>query len=330
VIDYFRVKQGIGSRSDRGAGRRGESALTSDAFAWLQRDVLAVRVETLDSCIGMSPPSTFDRLYGGQLVAQSLLAAAGTVDDDRAVNSAHTYFCRVGDPERPVVYRIHRVLNARRFSTRVVEAIQGDRVLATCTVSFHVPSGGLEFPCLPAHAPEPEGIPTRQDQIASAFSGRVPSNAGQNWPIDIRYIDQVPWSPVLPRAATNRLWVRADGRLSDEPLLHQGALAFASDLTMFEPIMYAHDISWERLIQGDGHWGASIDHAIWFHRPFRADGWLLHEHDLSAASSGRYFTTGRYFGQEGQLVATVAQEIVIIGADPVRPDDPHSTEGCVR
>jgi acyl-CoA thioesterase-2 len=279
----------------------------------------------------MSPPRVFDRLYGGQLVAQSLLAASSTVDDDRAIHSAHTYFCRVGDPELPVLYRVHRVHSARRFSTRVVEASQGDRVLATCTVSFHVPSEGLEFPTHATSAPEPEARATRPDQMAAAFGDRLPANAGLAWPIDIRYIDQAPWSPALPPVATNRLWVRTDGLLGDELLLHQGALAFASDLTMFEPIMYAHDdVSWEQLIQGEGHWGASIDHAIWFHRPFRADGWLLHEHDLSAASSGRYFTSGRYFEREGDLVATVAQEIVIIVVDPARPDVVRSTAGSVR
>ena len=299
-------------------------------FTWLQSDVLAVQVETPDTCIGISPPSTFDRLYGGQLVAQSLLAAATTVDDDRAIHSAHTYFCRVGDPEVPVLYRVHRVHSARRFSTRVVEASQDDRVLSTCTVSFHVPSDGLEFPSQTASAPEPDSLAPRPHQIAAAFGDRVPPNAGRAWPIDIRYVDQTPWSPALPRVATNRLWVRADGQLGDKLLLHQGALAFASDLTMFEPIMYAHDIAWERLIQGDGYWGASIDHAIWFHRPFRADRWLLHEHDLSAASSGRYFTSGRYFEREGSLVVTVAQEIVIIVADPARLDAPHSIAGSVR
>ncbi len=304
--------------------------MSSDVFGWLERDVLAVGVDGTDTCVGTSPPSTFDRLYGGQLVAQSLLSAATTVSDDRSIHSAHTYFCRVGDPTTPVTYRVHRVHEARRFSTRVVEANQGERVLSTCTVSFHVPSEGLEFQSLRVTAPAPDSLSTRPEQLGARFGDRVPSNAGQVWPIDIRYVDQTPWLPAVPSKAGNRLWVRADGRLGDDPLLHQGALAFASDLTMFEPIMYAHDISWEGLIQGEGFWGASIDHAIWFHRPFRADGWLLHEHDLSAASSGRYFTSGRYFKQEGELVATVAQEIVIIVADPARPGAPHSTAGSAR
>ena len=193
-----------------------------------------------------------------------------------------------------------------------------------------MPSEGLEFVSHVAPAPEPDGLPRRPEQMVAAFGDRLPSNAGLAWPIDIRYIDQTPWSPALPPVATNRLWVRTDGLLGDEPLLHQGALAFASDLTMFEPIMYAHDVSWEWLIQGEGYWGASVDHAIWFHRPFRADEWLLHEHDLSAASSGRYFTSGRYFGPQGGPVATVAQEIVILVADPARPDGAHTTAGAAR
>ena len=230
-------------------------------------------------------------------------------------------------PRETVAYAVQRLRDSSQFSTRLVIASQGDRPIATSTVSFQVPRDGFEHAVMPVASgtlPSPPSLPTRSARLAAVFGDDVPANARVPWPIDIRYIDHEPWeaAPKEPAAvAANRLWLRGDGPLGDDPLTHAGVLAYASDLTMFEPVIAPHGgppyfLKWERLQRGLVR-GASLDHSVWFHRPFRADEWLLHEQDSPVAHGSRGLTTGRFFTADGVLVASVAQEVVIL-ADPSR------------
>jgi acyl-CoA thioesterase II len=296
------------------------------AFSALVNEVLVVEPCGLDRFVGTRPAESFDRVYGGEVAAQGLQAAAGTVDPVRRVHSLHVSFLGIGDPTQPVVYAVQRLRDSSQFSTRLVISTQRERPIATSMVSFQVPRQGFEHTVTPVafgNLPSPESLPTRGAGIAAAFGDDLPANARIPWPIDIRYIDHEPWSrastaPTAP-PASNRLWLRGDGALGDDPLAHAGVLAYASDLTMFEPVIAPHGgapyfLTWGKVQRGMVR-GASLDHALWFHRPFRADEWLLHEQDSPVAHGSRGLTTGRFFTANGQLVASVAQEIVIL-VDP--------------
>jgi acyl-CoA thioesterase-2 len=293
--------------------------MSEKAFRWLVDDVLVVTPTGPMTFAGRVPPPSFDRIYGGQIAAQALLAARLTVAGGRPPNSLHTTFCRRGDPSQPIVYEVEELRESRHLSLRSVRAAQDDSTLAISVASFCASGGALEHQNIDAHAPDPEGLPTREESIEAVFGRDLPANLAQEWPIDLRYLDRSPWSPhagpepEVPAVAANRLWVRADGELHSEDLaVHAAVLAYASDLTMFEPVTYAHPGLWRRLTGGDGLFGASLDHAIWFHGPVRADRWLLHVHESPVARLGRGFTSGRYFTEEGTLVASVAQEILVL------------------
>ncbi|MCU1659627.1 MAG: acyl-CoA thioesterase [Pseudonocardiales bacterium] len=274
---------------------------------------------------GGRPVDSFSRVYGGEIAAQGLNAAGHTVSADRQVHSLHVSYLRGGAPKHPIVYAVESLRDSPEFSTRLVTASQNDRLIATMTASFQVPRPGLEHGLTAASdalVVAPESLTTRQERILARFGEDAPEGAAMPWPIDIRYIDHDPWlRPALPTGVpANRMWLRGDGRLSDDPLMHACVLAYASDLTMFEPVIYPHSgppyyLTWEKVHHG-GVRGASLDHSIWFHRPFRADEWLLHEQDSPVAHGARGLATGRFFAADGVLVASVAQEIVMFVDQP--------------
>jgi acyl-CoA thioesterase-2 len=303
----------------RRANRRIKPIMTrgTDAFIDLVETVLVLAPEGDDRFRAAHPAASIGRVYGGQLAAQGLRAAAHTTDPAREVHSLHVDFLRLGEPGESLVYLVQRLRDSSSFSTRAVAAWQGDRLLASLTASFQVPRPGLEHGIKPTSSgilPHPESLPRREEQIAAAL-GEVPVVARVPWPIDLRYVDHEPWRDT-PSEEPSRIWLRGDGALTDDPVLHACVFAYASDLTMFEPVIARHagpphHVSWERVSRGEIR-GATLDHTIWFHRPFRADEWLLHERDSAIAHGSRGLATGRYFTADGGLVASVAQEVALM------------------
>jgi acyl-CoA thioesterase-2 len=252
----------------------------------------------------------FDRVYGGQSLAEALMAAAATVDPVRRLHSAHCYFLRLGDPTRPVVYVVDRLRDTRSFSVRQVRAEQEGQAIITVTFSFAASNGGIDHQVAMPAGPPPEEVSPRDVALIALHDGNLPKNAGVPWPIDLRHVDQPPWDERIGDGR-HRVWMRADEALPDDPLLHAGLLLYASDLTMADAVTNQHPIVWEDLIAARGMFGASLDHGFWLHVPARIDDWLLHVQESTRAADGRGYTTGRFFDRRGTLVASVAQEIFI-------------------
>jgi acyl-CoA thioesterase-2 len=252
----------------------------------------------------------FDRVYGGLILADAMMAAAATVAPERQVHSAHSYFLRLGDPALPTAYSIDRLRDTRSLSVRQVRAEQAGRPIAVATFSFAAAGEGMSHQWPMPDAPPPEEVPPRDVELIALHGTDLPKNAGVPWPIDLRHIDQRPWDKAIGDGC-HRLWMRVDERLTDDPLLHACLLLYASDLTMADAVTAQHPIVWEDLIAARGMFGASLDHAFWLHAPVRIDEWILHVQESSRAANGRGFTTGRFFDQAGSLIASVAQEIFI-------------------
>jgi acyl-CoA thioesterase-2 len=249
------------------------------------------------------------RLFGGQVLAQALVAAGRTVEG-RAAHSLHGYFVLPGDVNTPVVYQVDRVRDGKSFTTRRVLAIQEGREIFTATCSFHAAEAGIEHSApLPA-TPAPGTLP-REIDLVRAMAHRIPERLRdvytQDRPIDFRPVDPVdPFAPEK-REAAKHVWFRADGRMPDDPILHQAVMAYASDYGLLGTSLLPHGLSFIMpRVQA-----ASLDHAVWFHRPFRVDDWLLYATDAPAAAGARAFTRGSLFTEDGALVASVAQEGLI-------------------
>jgi len=264
-----------------------------------------------DDRFGVTPaPGTFDRVYGGQNLAEALLAAARTVPPDRRVHSLHGHFLRIGDPALATIYAVERLRDTRSFSVRQVRAEQRGKTMVLATVSFATGGGGIAHQWTMPDAPAPDRITPRDVALLTRHAGDLPRNVGVPWPIDLRHVDQPPWDRTIG-SGNHRVWMRVDEPLPDDPLLHAALLLYASDLTMADAVTVQHPLVWEDLIAGRGMFGASLDHTIWLHAPVRADQWLLHVQESARAADGRGLTTGRFFDRAGTLVASVAQEIFI-------------------
>jgi len=251
---------------------------------------------------GVSPPRSPPRVFGGQVAGQALVAAGRTVPEDREVHSLHAYFIRSGDPRAPIVYEAERVRDGRSFTTRRVLAIQHGEAIFSLSASFQQPQHGLEHTePPPVDVAAPESLPDLGQWIVD---GR-----GRGWmsdiprPLDIRFVDEPAWSADrVPSDGPVRVWMRADGSLPDDRLLHVCLLTYASDLTLLGSVLARHDMR-STTVQM-----ASLDHAMWFHRPFRADEWLLYTCYSPTASGSRGLATGRFTTEDGRLVATTVQE----------------------
>jgi len=258
---------------------------------------------------GRSPQEMRLRVFGGQVAAQALVAAGRTVED-RSVHSLHAYFLRPGDTKVPIVYQVDRIRDGKSFTTRRVVAIQHGEPIFILSASFqHAedgPTHGLAMP----DVPPPESLPTTEERLAPVKGELHPEVwkwLTRERPIDTRSVtDHNPFKPVA-REPRQLVWIRASGTLPDEPLLHQTVIAFASDLMLLDTATLPHAIPWN-----DPRYAmASLDHAMWFHRPFRADEWLLYSQESPAAHGARGFTLGHFFTRDGVLVASVAQEGLI-------------------
>lgn len=280
--------------------------------------VLAVQEAGGDEFLGHGPDQAFDRVYGGQLAAQALLAAGRTVGARMRPISAHTNFLRIGTTHEDVRYTIERAADGRSFSTRVVHAFQRHRLLSVSIVSFQDASTEdprIDYVPESPDAPEPSSLVTRDDSMLEHFGDRITSTmAMTSWPVEVRYVDRTPWSagPSEPR---NRMWLRARAPLPDDAMTQCAALLYAADLHLPEPILYPSDLTWYELVNGVGVFGATLDYTMWFHRTFRFDDWLMHEQDSPAVANSRGLTTGRFWAPDGSLVASASELVGVLAAE---------------
>lgn len=259
---------------------------------------------------GQSQDLGWGTVYGGQVLGQALSAATKTVPEDRHVHSMHAYFLRPGDVSKPIVYDVDRIRDGGSFTTRRVVAIQNGRAIFNLAASFHLEEDGLEHQSSMPDVVGPEELRTELDLIADK-ADRLPEKMRERVlakrPFEIRPVDPVdPFDPE-PRPATRRQWFKTTGGLGDDMALHRYLLAYASDFGFITTSLLPHARTWlDPKMQV-----ASIDHVMWFHRPFRVDEWLLHCVDSPSASGARGVVRGQVFDREGVLVASTAQEGLI-------------------
>jgi len=274
--------------------------------------VALLDLETIESNLfrGRQPQTSLQRSFGGQVLAQALVAATRTVDEGRAVHSLHAYFLLPGDPAEPIVYDVERVRDGRSFSTRRAIARQHGRAIFYLTGSFQVPEDGLEHQDPMPDVPAPEDCP-EMGELLERRTGRGRAAWDSEWSaLDVRYAgdSRAGGSVHDPdHPAVSRVWLRASSRLSDDARLHRSVLAYASDLTLLSASVVPHG-TW---IGDPRLQPASLDHAMWFHRPARADEWLLFDQVSPSASGGRGLASGRLFTHDGRLAVSVVQEGLI-------------------
>jgi acyl-CoA thioesterase-2 len=249
----------------------------------------------------------WQRVFGGQVLGQALMAAARTVDPDRSVHSLHGYFLLAGDPSRPIVYDVERIRDGGSFTTRRVKAIQHGQPIFSMSSSFHKAEPGFDHQSEMPKVPPPEALPNPKDLIAGLIDA-LPQSMRSYWsrerPIDMRVVDVSRYLTRDKKVPLQHIWIRANGKLPDDRAIHQAVLAYASDFTLLDTALIAHG---KLLFDADVQL-ASLDHALWYHRPFRADEWLLYVQDSPNAYGARGFCRGSIFTREGTLIASVVQE----------------------
>jgi acyl-CoA thioesterase-2 len=258
---------------------------------------------------GDTPDKDRGRIFGGQVIAQSLLAAYATVDD-RICHSLHCYFIRPGDPKIPIVFEVDRSRDGGSFTTRRVIAVQHGQQIFNLAASFQVDEQGLEHQSPMPQSPNPESLQDDLERRREALKDAP--EAARRWldapqPIEIRSVD-LRMGPKPPAAtAEQQVWFRARNPIGDDRRMHQVILAYASDMSLLGTALRPHGVGFEhRQLQA-----ASLDHAMWFHRPFNFNDWLLYAQDSPSASGGRGFARGAIYAQDGTLVASTAQEGLI-------------------
>jgi acyl-CoA thioesterase-2 len=271
-------------------------------------------LETIDVNLyrGIQPTTMLQRVFGGQVAAQALVAGMRTVEPPRSAHSLHSYFLRPGDTAVPIVYDVERMRDGRSFSTRRVIARQHGRPIYYMTVSCQVPEEGFEHQDRMPEVPSP----AESLDMGELVRRRAPDHADE-WLSEWAALELRPIGDSRPSGrgglasddhpALSRLWIRVNGRLDDEELTHKAAFTYASDLTLLGSALVPHGVP----ITSPTVQSASLDHTIWFHRPFRADEWLLYDQVSPSASGARGLALGRLFAEDGRLVATVAQEGLI-------------------
>ncbi len=258
---------------------------------------------------GRSPQVGWQRVFGGQVIGQALVAACRTVED-RQPHSLHAYFLLPGDPAVPIIYEVDRIRDGRSFTTRRVVAIQHGAAIFSMSASFHGDEPGYDHQATMPDVPSPEELPGEhemRDTIMPKLPPPVRAYFMRERPIEIRPVEFGRYAGGAAGKPAFHVWIRATRRLPDTPELHQCVLAYASDMLLLDTSLIVHGRTvFEKTIQA-----ASLDHAMWFHRPFRADDWLLYAHDSPSASGGRGFSRGLIFDRNRNLVASVAQEGLI-------------------
>ncbi|MFD9188987.1 acyl-CoA thioesterase II [Streptomyces phaeochromogenes] len=277
-------------------------------------DLLDLEQIEQDIFRGQSRFAVVPRVFGGQVAAQALVAAGRTVPDDRFAHSLHAYFLRAGDAGAPIVYTVDRIRDGRSFTTRRVVAVQHGQPIFHLSASFQTYEEGMEHQADMPAAPDPETLPTAAELLPRYVDlyreqGVVERLLEAREAVDLRYVDAPPFASVgEEREPRSQVWFRTNGKLADDPLLHVCLATYVSDMTLLDSVLLAH---------GRGGWvtgdvvGASLDHAMWFHRPFRADEWLLYDQESPSASGGRGLGQARIYTQDGRLAVTVIQEGVV-------------------
>lgn len=252
---------------------------------------------------GRSPQEQRQRVFGGQVAGQALVAAGRTVEPERRVHSLHAYFLRPGDPTIPILYEVDRIRDGRSFTTRRVVAIQHGKAIFQLAASFHIEEPGFEHCAAMPEVPDPESVPTLQERVKE-MGGDLPDWFTRPRPIDTRYV-QEPWRTPRLRAREphQQVWMRADGQLPDDHMLHACVVAYASDMTLLDSVLLPHR---EQL--APTMMMASLDHAMWFHRPFRADQWFLYDQESPSAAGARGFARGTIYRSDGVIAVSVVQE----------------------
>lgn len=254
-----------------------------------------------------SPSEGWQRVYGGQVLGQALVAASRTVSDDRPAHSLHGYFLRAGDTKTPILYKVDRIRDGRSFTTRNVVAIQHGRAIFSMSISFQVAEEGFSHQAQMPDVPAPEQLRDEREWRAEQ-ADQLPEEFRESFlrdrPIDFRPIEPQDLLKPSKRAPQQSCWMKCADTLPDDPRLHQCVLAYLSDWSLLDTGTYPHGLSF----LDDKLQMASLDHAMWFHRPFRADQWLLYVQDSPSASGARGFNRGQIFNQAGELVASAAQE----------------------
>lgn len=266
-----------------------------------------------DHFLGTSFPFSPVRVFGGQVLAQALVAAAHTVDDGKAPHSLHAYFLRAGDPYRPIEYDVQRVRDGRQLSCRQVSAAQGGRAIATMTCSFAHTSSGPDHQRRAPATPRAHQLPTLADAVRPW--GGISEQWAEFAALDIRVqprLIEPHNAPPDPGGVTDHVWQRVPHPMDDDPVRHQAMLLFASDITQLAASLVPHGVPLGLdELDGRGWDGVSVDHAMWFHRPARADQWLLFEQSAPSAGHGRTLTRADVFTTQGDLIASIAQEGLI-------------------
>ncbi|GHB70505.1 MULTISPECIES: acyl-CoA thioesterase II [Streptomyces phaeochromogenes group] len=277
-------------------------------------DLLDLEQIEQDIFRGQSRFAVVPRVFGGQVAAQALVAAGRTVPDDRFAHSLHAYFLRAGDAGAPIVYTVDRIRDGRSFTTRRVVAVQHGQPIFHLSASFQTYEEGMDHQADMPAAPDPETLPTAAELLPRYIDlyreqGVVERLLEAREAVDLRYVDAPPFASVgEEREPRSQVWFRTNGKLADDPLLHVCLATYVSDMTLLDSVLLAH---------GRGGWvtgdvvGASLDHAMWFHRPFRADEWLLYDQESPSASGGRGLGQARIYTQDGRLAVTVIQEGVV-------------------
>lgn len=278
-------------------------------------DLLAVLdLERIERNIfrGRSPQVGWQRVFGGLVIAQALVAAARTVEG-RAPHSLHGYFMLPGDPSVPILYEVDRIRDGRSFTTRRCVAIQHGRPIFALSASFQVEEAGLDYSAPMPPAQGPEGLDTIEsvaEKFASAIPAAVRKYFERDRPFEIRPTDPTRYLTLPPdqtREAKQSIWIRCRHSLPDDPAIHRAVLAYLSDMTLLDTALVAHG----RTIFDPTLQVASLDHALWFHRPFRADDWLLYAQDSPNSTGARALTRGLIYALDGRLIASVSQEGLI-------------------
>ena len=255
---------------------------------------------------GRSPRSGWQRVFGGQVIGQALVAACRTVEG-RDPHSLHAYFLLGGDPKVPLIYEVDRIRDGGSFTTRRVLAIQHGRPIFAMSASFHVREPGFDHQMPMPDVPGPDALPPGAALDMGLIPDPVRAYFTAESPVEFRPVDRDRYAAREPGAPRFKVWMRATARLPDDPAIHRAVLAYASDLTLLDTSLIAHGRTvFDRDIQP-----ASLDHALWFHRPFRADSWMLYAQDSPSTGGARGFSRGLIFTQSGELIASVAQEGLI-------------------
>ncbi|GAA2419798.1 acyl-CoA thioesterase II [Actinomadura vinacea] len=264
---------------------------------------------------GRSPEERRQRVFGGQVAGQALVAAGRTVPVNRPVHSLHAYFIRPGDPLVPIVYTVDRVRDGRSFTTRRVLAVQHGKAIFSLSASFQIVEDGPAHQAAMPDAPDPETLPDALERLTPLFGERGAVEFVEGRPFDVRHATPLSWEaakdPAL-RTPESKVWLKVDGELPDDPMLHVCLMTYASDMTLLDTVLLNHGLAW-----GDQRtMGASLDHAMWFHQPFRADDWLLYYQDTPFAGGARGLARGQVFTRDGDLVVSVMQEGLIRTTKP--------------